>query len=88
VDEPYDRQRALLLVAIAEHQRGLLDDAGLQAAIQGLLGALGNTHAEVRPALFEADVALEYAQYGRPVEGADPRVSLRRVRRNLREALG
>ena len=88
MDEPYDRQRALLLVAIAEHQRGLLDDAGLQAAIQGLLGALGNTHAEVRPALFEADVALEYAQDGQPRGGIDRSASLKRMRRNLREALG
>ncbi len=60
----------------------------LRAALQGVLDALDNTHAGVRQALFEADVALEYAQEGRPVDGAVPSASLRRVRRNLREAMG
>jgi hypothetical protein len=40
----------------------------------------------VQQALFEADVALEYAEDGRP--GDDHRPSLRRMRRNLREVLG
>jgi hemoglobin-like flavoprotein len=88
VDEQYERMRARLLAAIAEHERGELDHAGLQTAIEGVRGALGNAHADVRQALFEADVALEYAQSGRPPDGSDPAASLKRVRRNLREALG
>jgi hypothetical protein len=88
VDEHYERMRARLLAALAEHEQGELDNAGLQTALQGVLGALDNTHAGVREALFEADVALEYAQYGRPLDGSTPNASLRRVRRNLREALG
>jgi hypothetical protein len=88
VDEHYERMRAALLVAIAEHEHGELDDAGLQAALQGVLGALDHAHAGMREALFEADVALEYHQYGRPLDGGAPNASLRRIRRNLREALG
>lgn len=76
-----------MLEQIAEHERGELDDAALQAAVEELHGALDGAHAELRQALFEADIALEYAQYGRPLEGADPRSPLRRMRRNLREAL-
>ena len=66
------------------------DHAGLQAAVEGLSSALDHGHAEERQALFEADVALEYAQHGRPLDGTDPSASdsLRRIRRNLREALG
>ena len=88
MDEQYERMRGLLLAAIADHERGLLDDAGLQAALEGLRLALDTTQADVRQALFEADVALEYAQSGRPLEGGDPAGSLKRMRRNLREALG
>lgn len=90
MDEHYERARARLLAALAEHERGELDHAGLQAAVQDVLGALDHAHAESRQALFEADVALEYAQFGRPVDGSDPGDpgSLRRIRRNLREALG
>jgi len=87
VDEHFDRLRARLLEAIAEHERGELDDSGLQAAIGGVLGALDNARPELRQTLFEADVALEYAQYGQPLDGSDPRAPLRRIRRNLREAL-
>ena len=89
-DEQYERLRARLLAALAEHERGELDHAGLQAAVEGLSGALDHGHAEERQALFEADVALEYAQHGRPLDGTDPSASdsLRRIRRNLREALG
>jgi hypothetical protein len=90
VDEHYERTRARLLAALAEHERGELDHAGLQAAVQDVLGALDHAHAESRQPLFEADVALEYAQFGRPVDGSDPGdpESLKRIRRNLREALG
>ena len=90
VDEDYERTRARLLAALAEHERGELDHAGLQAAVQDVLGALDHAHAESRQTLFEADVALEYAQFGRPVDGSDPGdpESLKRIRRNLREALG
>ena len=90
MDENYERRRARLLAALAEHERGELDHAGLQAAVQDLLGARDQGHADSRQALFEADVALEYVQFGRPVDGSDPGdpESLRRIRRNLREALG
>jgi hypothetical protein len=88
VDERYERMRARLLAALADHERGDLDDAGLRAAVAGLRETLDNGHADVREALFEADVALEYAQHGRPADGPDPRAALKRVRRNLREALG
>jgi hypothetical protein len=88
VDQHYEQMRARLLAALADHERGELDDAGLQAAVEGLRGALGNAHAEVREALFEADVALEYAQDGSPADGSDPSASLKRVRRNLRDVLG
>jgi hypothetical protein len=88
VDELYERLRARLLAALADHERGDLDHAGLQAAVEGVRGALGNAHAKVREALFEADVALEYAQHGRPGVGSDPSASLKRMRRNLREVLG
>ena len=90
MDEQCERLRVNLLEAIAEHERGELDNAGLQASVAGLHGALDDAHAEERAALFEADVALEYAQYGRPVDGSEPGVpdSLKRIRRNLREVLG
>ena len=88
VDEQYERMRAALLAALAEHERGRFDNAGLQAAIEGLRGTLDNGHADVEQALFEADVALEYAEDGRPGGGTDQRASLRRMRRNLREVLG
>lgn len=88
VDEHYERMRARLLVALADHERGELDDAGLQAAVNAVRDALDHAHTEVRESLFEADVALEYAQYGRPADGSDPRAALKRVRRNLREVLG
>jgi hypothetical protein len=90
VDEHYERLRVGLLEAIAEHERGELDHAGLQASVAGVYGALDESRAEERAALFEADVALEYAQFGRPLDGSDPGVpdSLKRIRRNLREALG
>jgi hypothetical protein len=88
VDEHYERMRARLLAALSDHERGDLDHAGLQAAVTGVRDALDNARADVREALFEADVALEYAQHGRPTDGSDPGVALKRVRRNLREALG
>jgi hypothetical protein len=88
VDENYERMRARLLAALADHERGDLDHAGLQAAVTGLRDALDAARPEVREALFEADVALEYAQHGRPGDGSDPGAALKRVRRNLREALG
>lgn len=88
VDERYERMRARLLAALADHERGLLDHAGLQAAIVDLNDALGNARAEVREALFEADVALEYARFGHPTDAAQPGAALKRIRRNLREALG
>jgi hypothetical protein len=86
VDEQYERMRAALLAALAEHERGRLDNAGLQAAIEGLRGTLDSAHSDVQQALFEADVALEYAEDGRL--GDDHSPSLRRMRRNLREVLG
>jgi hypothetical protein len=88
VDERYERLRARLLAALADHERGELDHAGLQAAIVDLNDALGSAHAEVGGALFEADVALEYARFGHPTEASDPGAALKRVRRNLREVLG
>jgi hypothetical protein len=88
VDEQYERVRARLLAALAEHERGDLDHAGLQAAVADVSRALDNSHPEARQALFEADVALEYAQHGRPLDGSDPSAPLKRIRRNLREALG
>lgn len=89
MDQQYERLRARLLAAIADHEHGALDHAGLQAAVKAVEGALDHGHPEVRRALFEADVALEYAQFGRPPDGSDPSVtdSLKRVRRNLRRAL-
>ena len=88
VDDHYEKMRARLLAALADHERGDLDHAGLQSAVTGVRDALDGAHAEVREALFEADVALEYAQHGRPGDGSDPGAGLKRVRRNLREALG
>jgi hypothetical protein len=88
VDEHYERMRARLLAGLADHERGLLDHAGLQAAIADLNAALGNGRSEVREALFEADVALEYARFGHPDDGAQPGAALKRIRRNLREVLG
>jgi hypothetical protein len=89
VDEHYEQMRARLLAAIADHERGVLDHAGLLTAIQGLSDTLdASGHAEVRRALFEAEVALEYAQDGHPVEEREQTASLKRMRRNLREALG
>jgi hypothetical protein len=88
VNEHYERVRARLLAALAEHERGDLDDAGLQAAVEDVSSALDNGRPEARQALFEADVALEYAQHGRPPDGSDPSAPLKRMRRNLREALG
>jgi hypothetical protein len=86
VDEEYERMRARLLEAIAEHERGELDHAGLKATVEGVLRALDQAHASVRQALFEADIALEYAIDGSPPVG-DPAAPLKRMRRNLREAL-
>jgi hypothetical protein len=88
VDEHYERMRARLLAALADHERGILDHPGLQAAIADLNGTLGGAHSDVREALFEADVALEYARFGHPTDGSDPGAALKRVRRNLREVLG
>ena len=88
VDEHYERTRARLLEAIAEHERGELDNAGLQSSVEAAHSALDNSHPEVRQVLFEADIALEYAIYGTPVDGSDPAAALKRMRRNLREALG
>ncbi len=88
MDEQYERMRAALLAALAEHERGRLDNVGLQAAIGGLRGTLDGAHADVEQALFEADVALEYAEDGHPGGGTDESGSLRRMRRNLREVLG
>jgi hypothetical protein len=88
VDEHYQRMRARLLAALADHERGLLDHAGLQAAIADLNDTLGSARTEVREALFEADVALEYARFGHPTDGAEPGAALKRIRRNLREVLG
>ena len=88
MDDHYERMRARLLAALADHERGDLDNAGLQAAVADLRDALDGSRSEVREALFEADVALEYAQHGRTGDGSDPSAGLKRVRRNLREALG
>ena len=88
MDEHYERMRARLLAALSEHERGVLDDAGLQGAVGDLSDAVDHAHADVRPALFEADVALELAQDGQPSDGSDPGASLKRMRRNLREVLG
>jgi hypothetical protein len=87
VDEHYERMRARLLEAIAEHERGDLDNAGLRSTVERVLETLDNGPAEVRQALFEADIALEYAMYGHPPDDGDPAAPLKRMRRNLREAL-
>jgi hypothetical protein len=89
MDQGYERMRAQLLVALADHESGWLDHAGLQVAMEDVRGVLGDReHAAVRHALFEADVALEYAQQGHPVDLTKKHAALRRMRRNLREALG
>jgi hypothetical protein len=90
MDDRYERMRVRALEAIADHERGELDDAGLQSVLARLGGTLDNAHEDVRQALFEADVALEYAQHGHPVElgSDDPDAAMKRMRRNLREALG
>jgi hypothetical protein len=88
MDEHYERMRARLLEAIAAHERGEVDDAGLRAAVEGVTGAVEHSHPEVRQVLFEADVTLEYARDGQPLDDADRAAALKRVRRNLREALG
>jgi hypothetical protein len=85
VDE-YERMRARLLEAIAEHERGELDHAGLKAMVERALRTLDHAHDSERQALFEADIALEYAMDGSPPDG-DPVAPLKRMRRNLREAL-
>lgn len=87
MDEHYERMRARLLEAIAGHERGELDHAGLRSAIAGFRESLDNAHADLRPVLFEADIALEYAIDGHPPDGSDPAAALKRMRRNLREAL-
>jgi len=87
VDQHYERMRGRLLEAIAEHERGELDHAGLRSTVEGVLATLVNGPPEVRQALFEADIALEYAMYGHPPDGSDPAAPLKRMRRNLREAL-
>lgn len=79
--------RARLLAAIASHERGELDHAGLQAAIEGVRSTLDEGHPGVGEALFEADVALEQAQDGADPGGSGTAAQLRRARRNLREAL-
>jgi hypothetical protein len=87
VDEQYERRRARLLEAIAEHERGELDHAGLRATVVEFLGTLDGGPEHVRQALFEADIALEYAEDGHPPEDADPAAALKRMRRNLREVM-
>jgi len=77
--------RARLLEAIAEHERGELDHAGLKATVEGVLRTRTRSDDPVRQALFEADIALEYAIDGTP--DGDPTAHLKRMRRNLREAL-
>lgn len=78
--------RARLLEAIAEHERGELDHAGLKRTVEGVMRTLARVDDPVHEALFEADIALEYAMDGRPPEG-DRSANLKRMRRNLREAL-
>ncbi|HET8662805.1 MAG TPA: hypothetical protein VFM08_00680 [Nocardioides sp.] len=85
MDERYERMRARLLEAIAEHERGELDHAGLKTTVEGVMRTRTRADDPVRQALFEADIALEYAMDGKP-EG-DPAAHLKRMRRNLREAL-
>src|SRR5262249_23217412 len=86
VDEQYERQRARLLAAIARHEQGELDHAGLRAAIEELRAA-GDPPVQVEQVLFEADVTLEHALDGQSGDGSDLSAALRRMRRNLREAL-
>lgn len=88
MDVHYERMRARLLEAIAEHERGELDHAGLRSALEAFRKTLDDAHAEVRQALFEADIALEYAVDGRALDDKDLAAALKRMRRNLREALG
>ena len=89
MDELYERMRSNLLEAIAEHERGELDHAGLRASLAGIHEALGDDQADVRESLFEADVALEYARHGQrlKLDAFHSGASLARMRRNLREAL-
>jgi hypothetical protein len=88
VADQYGRMRARLLAAIAEHEQGLIDDAGLQATLSDAAAALDKAPAHVWRALFEADVVLEYVQDGHPLNSNDQVAPLKRLRRNLREALG
>ena len=85
--DDYEQMRARLLEAIAEHERGELDHAGLRSTVERVLATLDHGPEEVRRALFEADIALEYAMYGNPPDDSDSAVLLKRMRRNLREAL-
>ena len=89
MEQHYERMRARLLEAVAEHERGELDDEGLQSSIEGAREALDNAHSDVRQVLFEADVALEYIRFGHPdeLENYDKDAAVKRVRRNLREVL-
>jgi hypothetical protein len=87
VDQRYERMRARLLEAIAEHERGDLDHAGLRSAVEAFRKTLGDMHADVSHALFEADIALEYAMDGHPQQTSELAAALKRMRRNLREAL-
>jgi hypothetical protein len=87
VDQRYERMRARLLEAIAEHERGELDHAGLRSTVEAFRNTLDDSHAEVRQALFEADIALEYAVDGRTLDDREVTAALKRMRRNLREAL-
>lgn len=87
MEERYGRLRAHLLAALAEHERGDLDDAGLRGCVRDLYGAVDPKRKTERQALFEADVTLELVMDGVLVDPEQNAHRLRRMRRNLREVL-
>ena len=87
MDDRYERLRAQLLEAIAEHERGDLDDAALRGYVRDMYGAVDQRRRSEREALFEADVILELVMDGVLVDPEQNAHRLRRVRRNLREVL-
>lgn len=87
MDERYERLRAHLLEAIAQHERGDLDDATLRGYVRDMFGAVDPNRKKERDALFEADVTLELVMDGVLADPDHNAQRLRRMRRNLREVM-
>jgi hypothetical protein len=87
VDERYERLRAHLLEAIAEHERGELDDETFRGYVRDMFGAVDRSQKREREALFEADVTLELIMDGVLVDPEQNARRLKRMRRNLREVM-